>query len=783
MSKGFDILLESLLQISLTTAVVIGILLMLIPVWRQRYSARWRKVIWLVIAVRLLVPFSIELPAAPVQMSVDWKHEVMGTVPEESMNDPMKLDEQNAAVQNDTAILPKENTTPLMEQQAAANGLAVFDGILYRDMVWLAVWLVGSLLFVLWHGGNYAVFRRKVMRFAVPFADTEGVLQQAAQDFSIRRYPAVVMSRNAQGPMLIGFCKPVIVLPERNYDAQELALILRHELVHYKQHDLWYKLILLAANAVHWFNPMVWLMVRQANKDIEQVCDDVVVAGKDIDYRKAYSMTLLNAMASKGGIAMSTYLSKDAQDVKKRFSDILNPKQHKRGFIVLLMVMLATLFASGCLEIQEPFAGAEQLEQFEQYLPQGLEFGDQLKYEESIAENTNMYSWIDYADETEIVNNVIGGVGNNGCNIVVITDKEETVTTYSVTINSGYRVQEKLPQNPLSDEEAKKLAESFMKDISGETNLQLQDWQPVPILPYRQDGLYMNEMGWLADSADKDYHYEIVVDTKNGYVQFFRKYFDNEQQREQMTSWLEAKAREVFLSYPRIVKVEEDSFTTYCWREKQNYWMNIALETIYYGHENDRDADSIWGKAAASGATAEHLNLRFYVQACAPVREDGTLDMENCRLFISDVDQSGKTYLREVDGFDVFVGKSINALPSSVSRTSTEMLKVAEDFTNRFVTLTNNKDENWRDKVLEHDTILKLGLPEYSYDVENTQSSGSLYADFKRRYCQFGNDKESYEPVEVTAELLTDDESMDYLTLEMETVDGEWKVTEAWLEK
>ena len=60
--------METMLQISLSTAVVIGVLLLLVPLWQKRYSARWRKAIWLMLAVRLLVPFSLELPQTAVQL-------------------------------------------------------------------------------------------------------------------------------------------------------------------------------------------------------------------------------------------------------------------------------------------------------------------------------------------------------------------------------------------------------------------------------------------------------------------------------------------------------------------------------------------------------------------------------------------------------------------------------------------------------------------------------------------------------------------------------------------
>jgi hypothetical protein len=154
----------------------------------------------------------------------------------------------------------------------------------------------------------------------------------------------------------------VILLPDKIYEEQELYLILRHELTHYKHHDLWYKLILLAANAMHWFNPLVYLMVRQAGRDLEQVCDDEVVAGKDMGYRKAYCMTILNTMANQRGVALSTYLSKDAQNVKKRFAEILQPKQYKRGAVVFLAIVLLVAVSGGCLQFTEPGTDTKQKE-------------------------------------------------------------------------------------------------------------------------------------------------------------------------------------------------------------------------------------------------------------------------------------------------------------------------------------------------------------------------------------------------------------------------------------
>ena len=74
--------------------------------------------------------------------------------------------------------------------------------------------------------------------------------------------------------MIIGLFRPTLLLPHEGYQKIDLEVIIRHELVHFKRNDLWFKLLLVCANAVHWFNPVIYLMVREANRDIEISCDE-----------------------------------------------------------------------------------------------------------------------------------------------------------------------------------------------------------------------------------------------------------------------------------------------------------------------------------------------------------------------------------------------------------------------------------------------------------------------------------------------------------------------------
>ena len=211
-----------LLQISLSTAAVIGLLLLLVPLWQKRYSARWRKVIWLLLAVRLLVPFSLELPQTAVQLEMDlqaapaWQGEPV--IADSNPVEPAIL----PAVEVE-AIQAVDNRA--VEPQAAAFPAAVtpMQRPISRSVLFFAIWLAGAVGFLLWHGVQYGIFRRRALAEAQPLEDGQELLQQAAADLQLKAMPHVAVSPAVQGPMLMGFAKPVVLLPQRFYGQQELT--------------------------------------------------------------------------------------------------------------------------------------------------------------------------------------------------------------------------------------------------------------------------------------------------------------------------------------------------------------------------------------------------------------------------------------------------------------------------------------------------------------------------------------------------------------------------------
>ena len=112
---------------------------------------------------------------------------------------------------------------------------------------------------------------------------------------------SLAVCAGVDSPMLAGLFHPVILLPRAPGAGglEELSLVLLHELCHLRRRDILYKALLYAAGAFHWFNPLVWMMVRQGIRDMELCCDDAVSALLTDQERKYYARTILNAIPGK----------------------------------------------------------------------------------------------------------------------------------------------------------------------------------------------------------------------------------------------------------------------------------------------------------------------------------------------------------------------------------------------------------------------------------------------------------------------------------------------------
>ena len=221
--------------------------------------------LWCAAAVRLLLPITV-----PTHLSV-WN-----------------LLHTPAAAQANGVISDVLTPFPSLAASSTAKPAADIAGISPMLLVWLVCAILLAAYFVI--GYTCMVRRFRGTRLA-PQPSIDALLDR----FRFSRDPRICVSNSRRAPLTFGVFRPTVLLPEDLPigDAQ-FQLVLAHELAHIRRKDCLRKLLLTVCLCLYWWNPLVWMMVWLANRDMELACDEAVLRALGPDCKKAYALTLLD---------------------------------------------------------------------------------------------------------------------------------------------------------------------------------------------------------------------------------------------------------------------------------------------------------------------------------------------------------------------------------------------------------------------------------------------------------------------------------------------------------
>lgn len=311
-----ETLFLNLLSLTGPISVLIALLWALTPLMRKSYAAKWRQYMWIFCAVRLLLP--------------------------------VKLFSSSLC----TIELPAEAVT----EANMAGAVARTSGVKLITVL-SAIWLLGAAVFLAIQLISYISFRHSVKRWSKNCNNGEimKIFAVSKAVMGVKRDISLQICKKLKSPMVTGFIKPVLLLSHEDYGADEAEIIIRHELIHFKKHHLWYKLLLLFAESVSWFNPFTYIMFNVANKDMELACDDEVIRNSDYAFRQKYCETILNGIHNERGRAsvLTTCLNINKKTLLDRFGNILNMSAKKNGVLICLAVSVSLVAMSGVISFAE----------------------------------------------------------------------------------------------------------------------------------------------------------------------------------------------------------------------------------------------------------------------------------------------------------------------------------------------------------------------------------------------------------------------------------------------
>ena len=275
--------------------------------------------LWCLCALRLLLPITI-----PTHLSV-WN-----------------LLHTSAAAQANGVISDALTPFPSLATNSTAKPAADIAGISPMLLVWLVCAILLAAYFVI---GYACMVRRFRGTRLAPQPSIDALLDR----FRFSRDPRICVSSSRRAPLTFGVFRPTVLLPEDLPvgDAQ-FQLVLAHELAHIRRKDCLRKLLLTVCLCLYWWNPLVWLMVWLANRDMELACDEAVLRALGSDHKKAYALTLLD-MAQRNPKSAPLCSGFARSSAEERIRAILSFKRIPAWVgicVAILFVLTASVFTT-----------------------------------------------------------------------------------------------------------------------------------------------------------------------------------------------------------------------------------------------------------------------------------------------------------------------------------------------------------------------------------------------------------------------------------------------------
>lgn len=266
-------------------------------------SPKWIHVaLWGLVAVRLLLPFSIESAFSLIPSTE--------TLPREIMASEGLQRKESAYLEVVSNPRYSQGVTVSIEQSVDRMQVHMVDMTM--------IWLIGMAVLFL-----YTVISFRMLHLKISTA--------------VRLRNNIFQSENVRSPFVFGIVRPRIYL-SFHVNGQELEHVVAHEMAHIRRKDHWWKPLGFLLLTIHWFNPFMWSAYILFCRDIELACDERVIKELDSEQRASYTQALLSCSIDHRVISACP-LAFGEVGVKTRVKSVMNYRKPAFWFILLAVIL------------------------------------------------------------------------------------------------------------------------------------------------------------------------------------------------------------------------------------------------------------------------------------------------------------------------------------------------------------------------------------------------------------------------------------------------------------
>jgi len=377
--------IKILLSLSLSGTLVLLLILFLKQFYKNKSSRCWQYYILLVAALRFVIPFTPELTVTGYLFenastkAVVYYNAVTGnlqgsnvTAVSNGRDTGGKIDVNIRAAENNENTRKNKNTKTNKntgtdkntEADVSVDKSNVIGSI--SDNAGFSRYFnkAGYILVIIWLAVVLALLVNKIttyrnfIRYVTSGNDgvsdiaTLELLAGICEAMKVKGIIELYKSPLVSSPVMTGFLRPCIIIPEGQIAEKYLIYIFKHELYHYKHRDMLYKWFVQIIICLHWFNPFVYLLGKEINKACELSCDEAVISSLDEKSKRLYGDTLV-LFAGKGNFyknnVASVMLTEGAKQLKERLGNIMDNKRSKKKRVIaaILTAVLTVIICTG----------------------------------------------------------------------------------------------------------------------------------------------------------------------------------------------------------------------------------------------------------------------------------------------------------------------------------------------------------------------------------------------------------------------------------------------------
>jgi beta-lactamase regulating signal transducer with metallopeptidase domain len=341
-------IIKLILSLSLSGTILALLIFIIKPLIKYKLSKVIQYYLWIVVLLRLIVPFSFE---NSIMNKMFYKNE---TSLARSHNTVQSIGKTSDNIVNSSMIEKVEENKANKVYNSKSNDSNYYQGALNKDNVKdlfnkyaLYLWILGVAVVFITNLIGFARFSKQLKRTNKTITEKEKIVLNSL----LNKRDNVTLVRNpyVATPILLGILRPYIIIPDIDFSENQLRNILLHEISHLRRFDIGVKWLTMISTSIHWFNPIMYVIKKEINRACELACDETVIKNLSPAEKQAYGDTLIAVVAEHkySGGALQATMCEEKKTLKERLVAIMKHNKKPRFIIVLSVILLGLLIFGG----------------------------------------------------------------------------------------------------------------------------------------------------------------------------------------------------------------------------------------------------------------------------------------------------------------------------------------------------------------------------------------------------------------------------------------------------